>query len=66
MEVQFSLADKIIPVEVYTKVYKLSNLIADIGGYMGLLLGASFLSLYKAFIKFLQSKGLCHLTGRKG
>lgn len=60
MTFAFITEQRSIPIETFKKVYTLSHLVADIGGYMGLLLGASLLSFYKQAVKFLDSKRLCY------
>ena len=45
-------------------LYDLSNFIADVGGYMGLLLGASVLTVYNMALKALaRVRGVCCGTG---
>ena len=45
-----------IPVEKQVLVYEMSNLIADVGGYLGLLLGSSIYSFYKEIAAFTKAK----------
>ncbi len=35
-------------------IYGFGNFVADFGGYLGLLLGASFLSIYDSWVKFFK------------
>ena len=37
------------------RLYSLTNFIADFGGYLGLLLGASVLSMFDVILNFCQS-----------
>ena len=40
------IPDEMIPVTAEKKLYTLDNFIADVGGYLGLLLGVSALAVY--------------------
>ena len=40
--------------ETQQYLYKMSNFVADVGGYMGLLLGVSFFTIYKTVVCFLS------------
>ena len=56
LHIVLSSVQQEIPIEEQILVYDRSNLIADVGGYLGLLLGVSILSCYKEFIRFITEK----------
>ena len=50
-----SLSSSNYLIEKDVLLYNESNLIADIGGYLGLLLGVSILSIYEMFTNFIKN-----------
>ncbi len=50
---QFSKAD-CMKTTMYHLVYGFSNFVADFGGYLGLLLGASLLSIYDTWVEYMM------------
>ena len=48
LHLEFRILDNSYKVEEQYLLYQMDSFIADVGGYMGLLLGVSLLSLYKA------------------
>ena len=48
-----SMADRI---ETENYIYDFYNMIGDVGGVLGLLLGASIMSLYDDLIKYVEKK----------
>lgn len=53
LTISLSSANYLIEKDVL--LYNESNLIADIGGYLGLLLGVSILSIYEMFTNFIKN-----------
>ena len=49
VHIQFRILDSSYKVEEQYILYEMDSFIADVGGYMGLLLGFSLLSIYMAF-----------------
>ena len=47
--VQIKLDDPIIPLTEEFIVYKMADFLADFGGYLGLLIGASAFTIYEGF-----------------
>ena len=60
----FKILDRSYKLEEQYKIYDTESFIADVGGYMGLLLGCSLLSLYKEVEGFLK-KLFCKSQGGK-
>ena len=48
LHIEFRILDNSYKVEEQYLLYQMDSFIADVGGYMGLLLGISLLSLYRA------------------
>ena len=48
LHLQFRILDSSTKVEDQYLLYEMDSFIADVGGYMGLLLGISLLSIYRA------------------
>ena len=62
--VRFKIMDRSYEEEEQYVIYDTNSFFADVGGYMGLLLGSSLLSLYKE-LEFLFKKLLCRSHGGK-
>ena len=60
LHVKFKIMDRTYEEKEQYIIYDISSFIADVGGYMGLLLGCSLSSLYADMESFLQ-KFLCRL-----
>ena len=54
LEVKMEMDSPIVTVQEEAKFYQMSDLIADAGGYMGLLLGASVFTFFELFEAFAQ------------
>lgn len=54
LHLQFRMLDSSYEEKEQYIIYELDSFIADVGGYMGLLLGCSLLSLYSAIEAFLS------------
>ena len=52
----FFTTQSLVPYEEQVLAYGIGNLVADIGGFLGLLLGSSIFSAYKEAIEFLLRK----------
>ena len=59
LHLQFRMVDSSYKEEEQYILYEVDSFFADVGGYMGLLLGSSLLSLYMAMESFMK-KLLCH------
>ena len=46
MDLHFAVKDPFMTVMEETPIYDINNFIADVGGYLGLLLGASILAIF--------------------
>jgi len=54
--INFYLTSQYFQVMEQVERYNLDSLVADVGGYLGLLLGASILSLFDFFVHYLGAK----------
>ena len=62
MTMTFRIKDKIVNVRKQYVIYDFNSFIADVGGFMGLLLGFSLLSIYdeiEGLVKKLKKKLGC-------
>ena len=51
----FSTFSRLVPVTRERKMYTADNLVADVGGYLGLLLGASALALFDHLLDMVKA-----------
>ena len=54
---ELTVNDGVIEVLEEKPLYNVNNFIADVGGYLGLLLGASVLTIYQDILDFVANKG---------